>query len=544
MIITFLIFKINSKDYEIIGNMGLFSNFFSFANCKKKRYNYHINSQIYLNSEIKKMTDFLEKSDLNELKKEIRKKPKMFLKGSIFLFTFLFIAFFVFTSQVIVSNQKSSSWISKIPIINTLKNLAESADRSLKGEQRERVNILLLGMGGKRHEGGYLTDTIILASLDLETKKVAMMSIPRDLAISIEDNGFQKINSINAYAEIEKENSGGLAVSQAVSDVLGIPIDYYLRVDFEGFVNVVNHLDGIKVYVENNLEDYRYPVKGMEEAEDYESRFEHLYIEEGWQQLDGDTALKFARSRHALGVEGSDFARSRRQQIIIEAVKNKLVSFHTLFNPSMISDLIGEAEDHVSTNLKTWELIKLWNDFKDVDKDQIINKVLDNSPNGLLVDTIADNGAYILAPRSGDFSEIQYMVNNIFSDAPVETKNVVLEEGATVEVRNGTWINGLASQTALDLEKYSFNVIRVGNSSKQNFQKSVIYDLSYGEKDESLAILKRILEANVSFGLPDWLIEDLETDLDNEKNPVQPDFLVILGQEADETSSGAENEEE
>lgn len=489
------------------------------------------------------MPNFLDNNDINGVKKDIRKKPKLFIKGFAFLFTFLFITFFIFTTQVLVSNQKSNSWISRIPIINTLKNLAESADKTLKGEQRERINILLLGMGGKQHEGGYLTDTIILVSLDLENKKVAMMSIPRDLAIPIEDNGFQKINSVNAYAEMDSAGSGGLAISQAISDILGIPIDYYLRVDFEGFTNIIDKLGGVKVYVENTLEDYRYPIKGLEDAEDFESRYEHLYIEKGWQQLDGDTALKFARSRHALGAEGSDFARSRRQQIILEAVKNKLISVHTIFNPSKVGDIIKEANNHISTNLKTWEIIKLWNDFKDVDKNQIINKVLDNSPNGLLVDTIADNGAYILSPRSGDFSEIQYMVNNIFSDAPVEAKNVVLEEAATVEIRNGTWINGLASQSALDLEKYSFNVIRVGNSSKQNFQKSVIYDLSYGEKEGSLAVLKKVLNANVSFGLPNWLVEDLEKELKNEKNPAQPDFLVILGQEADKTSSGTENED-
>ncbi len=489
------------------------------------------------------MADFLRNKDFEEEKKNTKKKPKLLAKGMLFLFTFLFIAFFIFTTQVIVSNQKPTSWIARMPIINTLKNLAESADKALKGEKRERVNILLLGMGGRQHEGGYLTDTIILVSLDLESKKVAMMSIPRDMAIPVEDKGFQKINSINAYAEMEITDSGGLAVSQAVSDILGTPIDYYLRVDFEGFVNIVDELEGLKVYVENTLEDRRYPVKGMETAENYEARFEYLFIEKGWQQLDGELALKYARSRHALGVEGSDFARARRQQIIIEAVKNKLVSIHTLFNPSMIGDIIEEADNHISTNLKTWEMVKLWKDFKDVNKDQIVNKVLDNSPNGLLVDSIADTGAYILSPRSGDFSEIQYMVNNIFSDAPTEVKNVVIEEAATVEIRNGTWINGLASQTSLDIEKYSFNVIRVGNSSKQNFQKSVIYDLSYGEKEESLAVLKRILNANVSFGLPDWLVEDLEKDLENEKNPVQPDFLVILGQTADKTLSGAENEE-
>lgn len=493
------------------------------------------------------MPNFLQNKQFNKEENlgilESKKKSKKILKITYFFLTFLFITFFIFTSQVIVSNQHSGSWISRLPIINTLKNLADSADKALKGESRERINILLLGMGGKGHDGGYLTDTLILASLDTKEKKVSMVSIPRDLAVSIEGKGFQKINSINAFAETNNPGSGGIAISQAVSDVLGIPIDYYLRIDFQGFINIIDHLGGIKVYVENTLSDYRYPVRGREDAEDYNSRFEHLYIEKGWQEMDGTTALKFSRSRHGSGGEGSDFARSRRQQIVLEAVKNKLISFHTLLNPSAINDIINEVGDSISTNLKTWEMVKIWSDFKDVSKDQIINKVLDNSPNGLLIDSVGSNGAYILTPRSGDFSEIQYMVNNIFSDAPLEVRNIVLEENATVEVRNGTWINGLASQAALDLEKYNFKVIRVGNSSKQSFQKSVIYDLSYGEKDGSLGVLKKALNANVSFGLPSWLIEDIEKELAGEKNPIQPDFLVILGQEADKTRSGAENEE-
>jgi anionic cell wall polymer biosynthesis LytR-Cps2A-Psr (LCP) family protein len=120
------------------------------------------------------MNDFLNNQNINKIKKDIRKKPKLLVKGVVFLFTFLFIAFFIFTTQVIVSNQKSNSWIAHIPIINALKNLAESADKTLKGEQRDRINILLLGMGGRFHEGGYLTDTIILASLDLKNKKIAI----------------------------------------------------------------------------------------------------------------------------------------------------------------------------------------------------------------------------------------------------------------------------------------------------------------------------------------------------------------------------------
>jgi hypothetical protein len=110
-------------------------------------------------------------------------------------------------------------------------------------------------------------------------------------------------------------------------------------------------------------------------------------------------------------------------------------------------------------------------------------------------------------------------------------------------VRNGTWINGLASQTALDIERLGFIVARIGNSSRQNFQKSVIYDLTYGEKKESLNILRNITNANIAQGLPQWLIDDIQNDLAQDKNPIQPDFILIIGQDADTTDSGEVNPE-
>lgn len=461
----------------------------------------------------------------------------------IFLIIFAITGLAVFSSQVIISNQSSTSWLAKLPLIKQIKHLAESADRKLKGEDSDRINILLLGMGGYGHEGAYLTDTIMLASLEPSAKKVALISIPRDLAIPMEDIGWRKINNVNAYAEVETEGSGGLAVSQAISDVLHIPIDYYIRLDFVGFINIINEIGGIEVDVANTLDDYSYPVMGRESAQPYESRFEHLHIDKGWQTMDGQLALQYARSRHASGQEGSDFARTRRQQNIIEAVKNKILSEYIVFRPKIITNLTQEIQDHVKTNLEIWELVKLWDLFKDVTHENIINRVLDNSPNGLLVDMITEEGAYILTPRSGDFAEIQYLINNIFSDVPKELKTIVGAERAAVEVRNGTWINGLATQMAMDIEKLGFTVVRIGNSSRQNFQKSVIYDLTYGEKNDSLTILKNKTKANISLDFPQWLVDDIQRELTDDKNPTQPDFILIIGQDADLTKSGAANPE-
>lgn len=472
-----------------------------------------------------------------------KRKAKKITKIIGYLTGFVFTVLIVFSSQILMTGQESTSWISRLPIIGYIKKIVEGSDKKLKGEEDGRINILLLGMGGKNHEGGMLTDTIMLVSLNPVEKKAAILSIPRDLSVPIEGRGWRKINNVNAYAEVQSAGSGGLATSQTVSDILDIPIDYYVRIDFQGFINIIDELGGINVYIDNVLEDKRYPVMGKEEDPSYENRYEHLYIDKGWQTMDGDLALKYVRSRHAYGAEGSDFARSKRQQKVLEAAKEKFLSKNTLFNPKTIADIIGELNDHVSTNLKAWEMIKLWNTFKDIEGKDIVNKGLNNSPNGLLVDMISEEGAYLLTPRSGDFTEIQYMVSNLFSDAPTKTKERVVTEVTAIEILNGTWINGLASKVALDLEKFGFEVVRLSNYSRQDFEKSVIYDLTYGEKINSLTVLKEKTNADISFGLPEWLIADLAKKLEEEKDVKQPDFILILGKNADTSASGAENPE-
>lgn len=468
-----------------------------------------------------------------------RKKP--FKPVAFVLIILLIIAVFLSSSKS--PSDESSSWFYNLPVIKQIRHLVESADTKLKGEDRDRINILILGVGGKNHAGGLLTDTIILASIKPSEKRVALISIPRDLAVPVENMGWRKINNVNAFAEAKSPGSGGLALSQTVKDVFGTPIDYYLTIDFAGFKKIIDDLGGIQINVENTFDDYKYPILGNEEAP-WDQRWEYLHIEKGEQIMNGDLALKYVRSRHALGVEGSDFARSKRQQKVLEAVKQKVISLNTLFKPSLIYKIIEDINNNYSTNLKVWEIIKLWGIVKDIKNENIYNRVLDNSSGGLLVDAQGEDGAYILSPRSGDFSEIQYLTNNIFTDAPATDKEKVKEEKATVEVRNGTWINGLASKVALDLEKYGFDIVRIGNSNQQNFQKSVIYDLTYGEKIQALKILKNKTKADVSLGMPEWLLNDLAKDLAKEIKPIQPDFIIILGRDADETQSGAENTEQ
>jgi len=436
----------------------------------------------------------------------------------------------IFSGRIIISSQNEMSWFPGSGLLNKIKHFIPSTDKLLKGENTDRINILLLGMGGENHDGGYLTDTVMLSSFKPSTTEVAMFSLPRDLTIPV--NGvWQKINSINAYAEAKVAESGGEVTSQAVTELLDTPVNYYIRVDFDGFINIINEVGGIDVNVENTFDDYTYPIRGREDNPDYYSRYEHLHFDQGWQKMDGVTALKYARSRHALGPEGSDFARAKRQQIILEAVKEKLLSKQTLLNPVIVAKLISELNKNISTNLNAWEVIKLWNLFKDTDRSKIINKVFSDAPDGLLVAGRGNEGAYILIPRDGNFSEIKGVVKNVFTVNENKLEIIpAIKDDASIIINNGTWIAGLAGKTSTGLEKYDFKIIKTENAVNRNYTESVVYDLSGGTKRDSLNTLIKISGADEAYDSPDWLKKYQTGDAN------QPDFVLITGTEAEKIS--------
>ncbi len=493
-----------------------------------------------------------------------RKTKRLF----VFLGIFGVIAL-LFAGKILVSSQNSSvSWL-KNTIFGGLSHLIINPSAELKGEKEDRINILLLGMGGDNHEGGNLTDTIMLLSLKPSTKQASMVSIPRDLVAPTSNGSWRKVNSINAYAEMAQKGSGGEAVTETLGTLLEEPIPYYIRVDFDGFVNIIDEVGGVDVYVENTFDDYSYPIRGREDAADYNSRYEHLHFDKGWQKMDGVTALKYSRSRHALGSEGTDFARAKRQQIVLEAAKEKVLSRNTLTNPATLTKIIGQMESHISTNLKITEMIKLWNMFKDVQKAQIINRVLDNSTSGLLADSRGDDGAYILLPLGGSFRPVREMIDTIFGDPIQNNENTSdisvpqiksvkikkIKEAASIEILNGTWLPGLASKAAEEIKTGGFSIFKLGNSPERNYTKNTIYDLSYGEKKESLEALKTAYNAEVSFSWPLWLEEKISayekaasttatstlTSTTTEEKPTStgPNFILILG---DKNNTAADNQ--
>lgn len=220
------------------------------------------------------------------------------------------------------------------------------ASYSLLPRLQQNVAILVLGKGGEGHTAPDLTDTIMLVWFNLESKKITLLSLPRDIWIPAIR---AKINTAYHYGGFEM-------AADSVYYITGIKPTFYVVVDFSLFKDLINAIGGVNVDVANSFVDEKYPIAGLENDlcngdPLYSCRYETLNFEKGIQKMDGETALKFVRSRNALGDEGTDLAREARQQKVIEAVKNKLLSSEVIKKPEVIKKLYQLAMSHIETNI-------------------------------------------------------------------------------------------------------------------------------------------------------------------------------------------------
>lgn len=217
-----------------------------------------------------------------------------------------------------------------------------------------RTNILILGKGGQGHDAPDLTDTIIFASVKHKDPSVTLVSLSRDIWVP---ELRTKLNSIYFWGE-QKRKGGGLVLSKStVEKTVGSPVHYGVVVDFSGFKIIIDTLGGIEVNVERSFTDEFYPITGKENDdcgggdEEFLCRYETVVFEEGVQLMDGETALKFARSRNAEGDEGTDFARAARQEKVLTSIKNKALSRKVLLNPKKVIDVVQVVLDAVETDI-------------------------------------------------------------------------------------------------------------------------------------------------------------------------------------------------
>ena len=362
------------------------------------------------------------------------KKKIILIIAASFLFC-LIVFFTVFTiskyHQIVVKPNKKN--------VTVKTNVSPTATPT--PDPNRSFSILLMGYGGGIHEGGSLTDSIILAQFIPKEEKIKLISIPRDLWVSIPigvgETEMSKINKAYVIGLDDKKYpnkdvqftglaGGGELSKSVVSQIVGFPVDNFLTIDFNGFIKTIDTLGGIDVNVQKVLDDPFYPIEeksddtcgksddelkaieatmsGDKLEQQFTCRYEHLHFDKGLQHMDGATALKFARSRHGV-LDGSDFARSARQKLIIESVEKKIFSVN--FIPKVISfanSLAGDLRTDV-TNLP--ELISKANEYKTytIESYAITN---DN----LLQNSFSSNHQAILIPKLGEnnWTDIQKFV--------------------------------------------------------------------------------------------------------------------------------------
>lgn len=401
-----------------------------------------------------KTIDFLPRK--KSVIKPIRQKRKfIYKKRYLILLPFLlFSLYFIFSFLLSVYDYSSNQTF--------LSRFFSPIMAELERDEQGFINVLLVGHGGGNHDGPDLTDTMILASLDPEKKTVVMMSVPRDFWVNTKRFGSSRINEVYRniklqlvnYYNIDEETASSEAMRilmTEISKILNKQIPYYARINFKGFTQLVDALDGIELEVEKDIYDASYP--------DGNWGTEIFSVKRGRHVFDGSTALKYARSRH----DSSDFDRARRQQQVIQAIKDKVINTGVIESPRRISNLYSVFAKNFKTNFSSRELITLAIVASEVQKDSMRLAVLNDdwtSLGGFLgTPPRADyGGAFVLIPYSGDGD---YSRIHIFSDLMFNYRDVL---SSPIEVLNGTKRSGLAARAAERLERYGFEIGGIANS--------------------------------------------------------------------------------
>ena len=276
----------------------------------------------------------------------------------------------------------------------------------LRGEEDGRVNILISGVD----EAAKLSDTLMIISLDTNHEeiadyRVAIISIPRDLYVQIPPFGGNKINAAYSLGEVpaNEVQGGGLAlIKQTVEDTFDLNVHYQMAVDFQAFEDIVNTVGGVMIDVPKDIYDANYPTPSGD-------GHQLVQFKAGKQKMDGATALKYARSRQST----SDFDRSARQQQVILAVKEKVISPEFALDQSKIRSFITALQEHIRIDMSTPEILRAVEIGQAIPDKNINRHVLDNEDDNLL--TATRYRGYTLSPRTGNFVEIQDFIKNIFT---------------------------------------------------------------------------------------------------------------------------------
>ena len=384
--------------------------------------------------------------------------------------------------------------------------IASQTGNKLIGEKDGQINVLLLGIGGPGHDGPYLSDTIIVAQIKPKENKATLTSIPRDYLVNTKELGQRKINAVfsEKYEDTKDWDQAGEAIIDVVEKISGLDIPYFAVIDFQGFIKTIDVLGGVDVTIDRTFTDYTFP-------DNNEGYLPAVTFKQGDEHMDGKRALIFARSRHAAGEEGTDFARGVRQQKIIQATKAKVVSLNIVADAGKINEMFGIVGDHFHTNFTPGEMIHLYSLTKDYGHDGIASLSLDPETGLICPKTLESNGAFVLTLCPGKSNDdVVDFFKNSFAASTVATEQAVVWMADSTVAGN---LYKKAEQTLTDNNITVYKLIYTGKPIRQ----TVVYPVN--RKDGTINLIKDKLSASeVSLAPPGVKID-----------PNKVDVIVILG---------------
>ena len=362
------------------------------------------------------------------------------------------------------------------PAVATLQPIVETQEA---WDGKSRVNVLIMGLDSRDLEAtAPRTDSMILFTMDPANLTAGMISIPRDLWVKVHGADYGKINTAYSIGEAYKLPGGGPALAaKTVEDLLGVPIQYYAQLDFEAFIKFIDHIDGVKINIPERIQ---LDVVGTKLS---------MWVDPGVVTLPGQWALAYVRAR---GTPGGDFDRAQRQQQVILAIRDRILSFNMM--PKLISrsgEIYTDLSSGIRTNLTPDEVIKLGLKALDIPRESIKQAVIDGkyvnfgrSPDGL----------EILRPIPDKIRELRdeifYGLEAGGMNSGQDVQSLLQDEQARVSILNASSSAGLAEKTGEYLKGQGLNIIEQSNSGYQVYTRVTLY----GSKPYTLRYLVDFLK--------------------------------------------------
>jgi LCP family protein required for cell wall assembly len=333
-------------------------------------------------------------------KKLPKKKMKPWKKRLLIIFVILFLigvsvlGYFAYKANKSINNITGENQ----SIFDTAKSLLSGAANKQLKSDNGRTNIVLLGMRGENDpNGGLLSDSIMILSIQQESKKVAMISIPRDLRVEVPGTkGYSKLNSAHAVGFKQNPSQGLQYTMKVLEEVTGMPMHYGVSVDFIAFKGIIDALGGVTINAASDFYDPNYDGG--------------IRVKKGLNDLNSDRALKYVQAR----LTSNDFDRSRRQREVITAIKDKADQNGSLRNPIFMLDLLENFGTNVRTTMTVDELRMTADTIGTLDMNNMIQKGYDTSAEGPFTSQTLPSIGYVIIPRGGSFNVFQKDIQSVF----------------------------------------------------------------------------------------------------------------------------------